>query len=131
MQFLWEQPLRHVTADMIGGRDLFIAVVAGFLRKLPVLDAMQWQLVVRGLTTSLQDTDSNCLLVLADGRWVIWTGTSQFLDITTGAYIAELPYPALEHVSYNLVELFRREMAKFRQRTVAEAPDANCQSEHI
>jgi len=131
IQFLWEQPLRHVTTPAIAGRELFVAVVAGFLRKLPVFDVMQWQLVVRRLAESLREADSNCLVIILDGRWVVWTGSSQLLDITTGEYVEELPYPALEHVSYNLGELFRRETAKFRQRTVAEAPNAHCQPEHV
>lgn len=47
-------------------------------------------------------------LVVADSRYVTWTGQNGFLDTTTLRPIPALPAVAIQTTAYNLTTLFRR-----------------------
>tara|TARA_Y100001938_G_scaffold148750_1_gene233377 strand:- start:19934 stop:20419 length:486 start_codon:yes stop_codon:yes gene_type:complete len=46
----------------------------------------------------------------ADRRWVTCTGTPAFFELTTGEWVDQLPYPALETVTYECTTLFMRQL---------------------
>lgn len=122
--------------------------VAVLLKRLPFVDATQWELILDEASGYLQTVGDNIAqainpmfvegakpegtlpnfqLAFVDGRYVTWTSLSVrgFLDIRTGDHVKQLAHPAMESLSYNLTELARRELRRFLSIEQArEAEDA-------
>ncbi|TXH12267.1 MAG: hypothetical protein E6R03_13180 [Hyphomicrobiaceae bacterium] len=115
---------------------------AVMLRRLPFMGELQWQLLLRSCAVFLRVTGSQvhealqrrppgklpaCQLAIVDGRYATWTAREKvgFLDLETGEDLAQLAFPPLESLSYNLVELARREKRRHDQiQKLLETSDA-------
>ena len=115
---------------------------AVMLRRLPFLGELQWQLLLRRCAAFLHGTGAKvqaalqqrpagklpaCQLAIVDGRYATWTAREKvgFLDLETGEDLEQLAFPPLESLSYNLVELARREKRRHDQiQKLLETSDA-------
>lgn len=99
---------------------------AMMLRRLPFLGELQWQLLLREAATFFSTTGYQvyealrsvpvgklpaCQLAIVDGRYATWAERKPagFMDLESGQAVQQLAFPPLESLSYNLVELARRE----------------------
>lgn len=66
-------------------------------------------------------------IVINDCRYVVIEGAAEFLDMTTGQRVREMPRPALRNVFYNITEMFIRNRARMVrvQRSREEAQSGN------
>lgn len=112
------------------------------LRRLPFLGELQWQLLLRRCAAFLRDTGDKLYdalqqqppgkvptsqLAIVDGRYATWSGRAQsgFVDLESGDELSQLAFPPLESLSYNLVELARREKRRCdKVRQILETSDA-------
>ncbi len=60
-------------------------------------------------------SDGSLQVVVADNRYVTWSGQMSFFDLHTGRKLSKLPQPTLQSTAYNLVELLRRKMTASAQ----------------
>ena len=118
--------VRKDDQDELSAGDCFLIWFDLQLRRFPALAPAERRAIVLNevrlwfrkvgerLYGDLQDTQPKGRLlqfVVADQRYLTWTGCTGFFDIETVAYVPSLEQPALESTACNLVELFRRSYA--------------------
>lgn len=106
--------------------ETMVVWTALMLHRLPFLGELQWQLLLRQCTPFLHTVGTKLAemlrqpsagkmpasqLAIVDGRYATWTARTStgFVDLQTGEDLHQLAFPPLESLSYNLVELARRE----------------------
>lgn len=118
-----------------GPGNVMVVWLAHLLARLPFVNETQWRLLLNASYGNISVAGDNIAravnpvfsgkaadgklrnyqFAFVDGRYATWTDMAQkgFMDITTGDQVAELQYPGLESLSYNLTELARRNLVRF------------------
>lgn len=138
----WPIGRKHLDA-----REFVIAVMAQFLYGSPLLTPTMWRTLMDYMLPALRqaaldavarlevwsengnpnaypleptiDSESDLFMVtISDGQWISWTDSSYFMDKLTGLLVEHLPAPAVEMVSYQLMEVVHREWRRCSRHTV-------------